>query len=311
MARCCGSTGTCACKVEAGQNVTITGRGSSQDPFVVTADVALEVSDNETFDIGLGGNGTREFPWLVEVQFADTASVGDLPDVSIEDPAERNNGDVIGWNAATQRYESQPPTTAAAGSVLTDGSLDGDGSAGDPLQVRENAGRYLSTGVDGLGLSDAGMQRLVRRFADETQRGVMTPAPDPNSLSILDSAPGRVDYWDGSEWVPIESNIGSVVDSPALLELSGAYDGGRVTQYVSSISLTTAGDGTFDLIPTSDLLAWAGVLSVTVQPTGNSTPWVCMAIPTIDRIVGKAVRVDTGAVLAGQVITASVTATLY
>jgi hypothetical protein len=297
--------------LEAGQNVKITGMGSSQDPFVVEADVALEVSDNETFDIGLGGNGTREFPWLLEVDFADTASINDLPDVEVEEPEERNNGDVLGWNATTQRYEMQPPTTAAAGSVLTDGSLDGDGSAGDPLQVRENSARYITTGVDGVGLSDAGMQRLVRRFTDAAARDAMTPAPEPNSLSILDSRPGVIEYWDGTDWLPVESEVGTQIGGSELLALSGEYDGGRVIQYVEQISLTTAPDGTFDVLPTSALLPFAGVLSVSVQPMGNGIPWSCMAIPTIDRIVGKAVRLDTGAVLAGQVITASVTALLY
>jgi hypothetical protein len=311
MARCCGSTGTCACKIEGGRNITIKGMGSSQDPFVVEANVALEVEDSPTFDVGLTGNGTQEFPWLIAIRFANGATIDALPDVNVGELEERTNGYVIGWDEATAQFTLRAPTTAAAGSVLTDASLTGDGSAGTPLSAQTDEARYVEVGANGIGLTDTGLQRIVRRYADETQRAAATPAPDPNSLSVLDSNPGQVDYWDGSEWLPIQSAVGLSVQSDALLELSGAYDGGPVVEYVNRITLVTAADGSFDALPTSELLTYGGVLSIHVQPTGNGTPWTCMAVPTVDRIVGRAIRVDNGAALAGAQITAEVRALLY
>jgi hypothetical protein len=311
MARCCGSTGTCSCKIEAGQNILLRGTGTSQDPFVVEADVALEVEDNDQFDIGLGGNGSREFPWLVEVRYAPSATLNGLPDVDNVEPEERDNGYVVGWNAARGLYELQPPTTAAVGTVLTDGSLAGDGSSGAALQVREDPARLLATGPNGLGLSDAGINRTLRRFPDAAARDAASPAPEYNSVSMLDTRPGQVDYWDGADWVPVESRVG--IDAAGeLLPLSGNYDGGRTIMYARRLSgITTAADGSFTALPTADLLTYAGVVSCTIQPTGAGTPWAAMAVPTIDRITAKAIRLDNGQPLAGAAITASVTALLY
>lgn len=307
MARCCGSTGTCACKIEAGRNVAITGTGTSQDPFVVASNVSLSVEDNTTFDLGLSGAGTLTSPWVLTLRFADGARLTDLPDVDADAP---QHGYVLGWNIVSQTWVPQPPTTAAAGGTLTDASLSGDGSSGSVLQVREDPAGYIATRAAGLGLSDTGINSLVRKFADAGTRASATPAPIFGALSMLNDHPGQIDYWDGAAWVPITNGVGLTVQSSELLALSGTYDGGPVTQFITTVSVETGVDGTFDVLSAVDLDTYAGVLSVSVQPMGP-VPWVCMVEADVDRVMGTAYRLDTGAPYAGIVVSASVTATLY
>jgi hypothetical protein len=44
------------------------------------------------------------------------------------------------------------------------------------------------------------MSQTVARFASAAARSTQLTAPVLNQLSVLDSAPGRIDYWNGSAW---------------------------------------------------------------------------------------------------------------
>lgn len=305
--RCCGGTGSCACKIEGGKNATVTGSGSVQDPYVVASDVALSVEDSTVFDLGLTGQGTLDSPWVLTVGYAATAGLNNIPDVNAPTPT---NGWVLTWSNLEQRWIPGPPTTANAGTMTHDTSLFGDGSIGNPLGARPNETRYITTTASGIGLNDAGVNRLVRPFADAATRASASPAPTIGAISILNSVPGRLDYWDGSAWQPITNGIGLAIQTGQFLSLSGAYAGGQVIQYVAQFSATTDVNGLFDVIPPANLSGRAGVLSVMVQESGT-TAWKCIVHAATDRVTGTAYRVDTGAPYGGVVLTGVVTALLY
>lgn len=305
MARCCGSA-SCACILEAGQHIQIGGSGSAQDPFVVVGDVDLAVADNTTFNLTLTGAGTVASPWTLFVAFAATASVKDLPDVSDTAPT---NGQVLVWNNGLGQYVPGSPTPAASGSVNHDTSLTGDGSPGDPLGVVASTARFIASVASGIGLSDAGINRLVRRFGTSGARAAASPVVELNTLSVLDTEPGRLDYWDGAAWkqvrqFPVDYGAGE------FYAMSGSYAGGTVTQMVRQVSFVTDGAGNFTALSPTDLASVAGVLSVNYQETGG-TPYKAILNPGSSAVVGTAYRLDTGAPYAGQVLSGVVTAWLY
>lgn len=309
MARCCGSTGTCACKIVAGDRITVTGTGTAQDPFVVQNNGALNVESNETFALVLVGDGTRESPWTLAVNYAPSAELDDLPDVDASTPT---NGQVLAWDDARGMWAAAPPTVAAAGGVLTDTSIDGDGSTADALRVVPDDARHIQVSAAGVGLTDDGINQLVRVFTDATARAAASPVPRVGTLSVLDSDPGRVDYYTGTDWLPIDNGIALNVLPGQLLQLSGPYAGGTVFQHIAQASVVTDTAGDFDVIPATSLTGFAGVLSVMVQETGT-TAWRCVvrADEVNDRIIGTAYRLSDGSPLVGFAATAVVTAMLY
>lgn len=305
MARCCG--GGCSCKVQAGTRISVTGIGSSGDPFVISADNALEVTDNSVFDLTLSGSGTASSPWSLSVGFAATAKLDDLPDVNASAPT---NAQVLGWDSATSKWTARAPTTAASGSVQHDTSLAGDGSAGSPLQVNEATGGYIET-VSGLKITDAGINQMVRRFSNATARNSASPAPVINSLSALDTVPGQIDYWTGSQWLPVKGVISVDAAGAQLLALSGAYANTMpLVMLTRTFTATTSAEGLITMIPNSLISTRAGVLSVTVTPTG-SQPYSATVVPATDRIDMVARNVADGAVLGGASISGQYTAYVY
>lgn len=307
MARCCGSTGTCACKVEGGRHITVTGTGTSQDPFRIAANTSLMVQDGPVFDMGLSGTGTPEDPWVLQVGYANTSRLTDLPDVNAPAPGDWN---VLAYNPATDQWEAAPPSVTAAGGILTDDSINGDGSVDAPLGVNANTVRYISVTAAGLGLTDAAINSLVRPFADEAARDAASPTPVIGTISMLLSDPGRLDYWDGTDWFPITNGIQLDVQPGEVLALSGSYNMGTVTQYVRQLEVVTDVDGRFEVIPAVDLSGYAGVLSVHVQPMGT-VGWVPVVDTGLDNITATAFRLDGGAPYAGYTLAATVTALLY
>lgn len=45
--------------------------------------------------------------------------------------------------------------------------------------------------------------QTVMRFTTAAQRTSQLTAPVPNQLTMLDTAPGQLDYWTGSAWAPV------------------------------------------------------------------------------------------------------------
>lgn len=312
MPRCCGGA-SCACAIDAGAHIQIAGTGSAGDPFVIIGDVDLEVVDNPRFNLSLGGLGTNAAPWTIEVEYAATAKLNDLPDVTAPTPT---NGQVLGWDSATSQWTARAPTTAASGSVQHDTALTGDGSAGSPLGVNEDPARMLATSASGLGLSDTGMSSIVRRFVDAAARTAAIPTPVLNQLTMLDSNPGQIDTWNGTAWVPA-GVFNLDMAGQQLLNLSGAYTGAqRVTFKVWNLVTTTDPIGVFDVIPPADLAGRAGVITVHVQPTataisGITQPYAVTVAPESGTIKGLASKLDDGLPLVSTPITCTVSAYLY
>lgn len=305
MPRCCGGSST-AIEVS-GAHLSIAGAGTAQSPFIIGDSISVVASDNAVFNTTVTGAGTVSSPWVVSVGFAATAKLDDLPDVNAPAPT---NTQVLGWDSATSKWTARAATTAASGSVVTDTSLSGDGSGGSPLQVVEEPNGFLSTVATGLGLSDSGKNRIVMHYATSGTRAVATLTPILNALSMLDSAPGQIDYWNGTLWVP-QGQYQIDFGSGQMLALSGGYTGGRLTQMIRQVSDVTDATGLFDVLSAIDLTGYAGVLSATFQPIG-SVAFACnLVVSSGTRVQGQAFRLLDGSPYPSQAVTGVVTAWLY
>lgn len=304
MPSCCQGA-SCACKMTPGTGITITGTGTSQDPFIVTNDRGMAVTDTTVFNLTLSGSGTAASPWTLQVDFAATAKLTNIPDVNAVGPT---NGQVLGWDSATSKWTPRAPTTAASGSVLHDTSLTGDGSVGTPLAVVIAAGRFIQSS-GGIGMTDAGINQLVRRFVDATARVSASPVPVLNALSTLDSKPGEVDYWNGTAWGPILDSF-DLVTGTEFLSLSGSYSNQRLTYFQKQLAATTDPSGLFDMLTPADVAGRTGVLMVFFQETG-SLAYKAVPFANTDRITATAFKLLDGSVFASQLISGTVFAWLY
>lgn len=297
MPRCCGGA-SCSCAIEGGSHIEVAGVGSATDPFVIVGDVDLEVVDNASFNLTLAGLGTLVSPWQLSVAYAATAKLADLPDVSETAPT---NGQVLAFNTATGLWGPVAPTTAASGAVLHDTSLAGDGSAGTPLQVQEDPAAGLTTRPAGLGLADSAINQLVRKFPTVAARTAATPVPTLNTLSLVDSEPGEIDYWDGDSWEPAGGAflLGDVAGQE-FYQLSGAYAGGRLAIITRNILTTTDATGAFVVLAATELAGRAGVMSVNTQIIYGVAPVpIVVEVEGVGgAIIGHAFRVDDGTVYA-------------
>jgi hypothetical protein len=304
MPRCCGQA-TCACVIQPGTGITITGSGTSQDPFIITAGSPLSVADNLIFDLTLNPANNQ-----LSVNYAPTAKLDDIPDVNAAGPT---NGQVLGWDSATSRWTARAPTTAASGSVLHNTSLSGDGSAGTPLAVVVDTARAMVSGATGVGLSDAGINQLVRGFANDSARTSANPAPDMNTLSMLDTVAGEIDYWDGTSWQPVKDKL-AVDVAGEFMALSGPYGGtDRLTLVVRQVNTISDASGIFTVLDAATIGGYAGLVSVQFQESGSS-PWKAVCYPDGDHVSAVAYQLldpSGGLPWATQAITGTVQAWAY
>ena len=310
---CCGGAG-CACKIEGGVGIEVSGSGSASDPVVIDANVNIEEKDNAQFNTIVVGDGSLSNPYQLETAYATTHKLNDLPDVVTPTPT---NGQVLGWDNATQKWTNRAPTTAAAGSVTTGDGIQGDGSAGAPLVAQTDTARLVGILADLIGLTDEGMNAVVRKFSDEAARSAATPAPTVNSISAINGKPGEFSFFDGSFWQPWAG--ADQIGSGELLNLSGPYSQGmRLTHLLMQVDTVTDVNGVFDVIPAS-LLATAtkpggsppaGVVSVQFQETGTLA-WRGVVFGDTDRVAGTAFRLLDGSPYASQAVTGTVDAWLY
>jgi hypothetical protein len=306
MARCCGGS-TCSCKYVEGRHLEITGSGTAADPFVFAVQTHLTTDDTEQFQLALSGSGTLDSPWLLQVTYSGGAGLNGLPDVDADLP---DDGYVLGYDASTQTWVPQAPTTVAAGTNTVGNGIDGDGSSGDALVAVGNAARYISVTGSGIGLSDAGINRLVRVFDTIAARDAASPVPVEGTLAFVADTPDALYYYDGADWVVVIRGRGRDIDDE-FLATSGSYAGGPIVTYFRQISTTTDGSGAFVALPSADLTNYSGVLSCKVIPSGAGTAWIPMVTTGGGGVNCRAVRVSDGANLAGASITATVEATLY
>jgi hypothetical protein len=308
MPSCCQGA-TCACKIAsaADGHMSVTGSGSAGDPFLLSADVAFAVNDTAQFDLTLTGTGDSADPWVLSTAYAATAKLTNIPDVNAPAPT---NGQVLGFNTASNQWTAQAPTTAPTGAVSHGPALTGDGSAGSPLTIVPDASRLVQTSASGVGLSDAGMGAVVRHFADATARAAMTPAAVLNSLSILASNPGHVDYYDGSAWKPLLTQVTFIPPSPVFLQISGPYSGTPITIKMVPVNATADSSGVFTVLGATDLTGFAGVLSLSFQETGTAAQ-VAVLGTSGSTVIGTVFNLIGGAPAVGANVTGYVTAYLY
>lgn len=312
MPNCCGGA-SCACVLTEGDHIAITGSGTSQDPFIVTADVDLAVTDNTVFNLTLAGAGTVASPWNLSVAFAATAKLDDLPDVNAPSPT---NTQVLGWDSATSKWTARAPTTAASGSVTHDTSLAGDGSGGSPLNVVTDETFDITTRAAGVGVTDTARRQSVRRFANAAARtsDAAVLAPQLNSLSILDDQPGIIWYYTGSAWAQEVASFDSQMIGTAFLQLSGAFTTQRMTRVLKKLSTTTDGLGSFDVLTAADLSGRAGVLGVqftATDPSQTGAAFQAILFPNVTKISAIARRMDDGTPWAGVAVNGLVEAWVY
>lgn len=69
MARCgCTGSGICDCTITAGTGTTVTGTGSTLDPYIITTDPEvgeITVADTATVNLTVTGDGSGATPWLI------------------------------------------------------------------------------------------------------------------------------------------------------------------------------------------------------------------------------------------------------
>lgn len=319
MSKCCGST--CACKLNAGDDLSgndsiiITGTGTQQDPFVVSFR-GLEVQDTTDLDLTLEYAVSDGGGYLLRADFASTSALDHLGDVNAPAPT---NGQVLSFNTGTGKWVAANPVVAAPGAVNADTSLTGDGSAGNPLGVSFDPDGDLEDAGSGVKLTDSAINELVRHYTDATARDAASPAPELNSLSMLDDAPGELDYWDGANWTPAVhitsvEGVDGGTGATEFLALSGPYDGRPVQIKVVQINSITDAFGAFVILDSTDLTGYAGVLSAHLQPVGDisSAGWMGMVISqTLDDVTGTALAADGSGPLVSTIITAVATVYLY
>jgi len=161
MARCRCSNVECTCKLVGGENVSITGTGNSNDPYIIHAHPSAEgvvmAGDTPTLDMEVSGSGTLDDPLVIRGQ----ANIGPLLDVSdtftvdhtltgsgtVDDPyvlssdvahleglAEGDPGDV--WTKLPDgTWYPMPAPVVPPGSVITYQGLVGEGTVASPLSV--------------------------------------------------------------------------------------------------------------------------------------------------------------------------------
>lgn len=125
--------------------VAVSGSGSAANPYRVSVEQALTVSDSATVNLTMTGSGTAGDPYILSGDA--TLELGDLTDVVTTG----STGDVLALQGDGS-FALNPPSTASPGAIVTGASsgLDGDGSGGDPLTIVLAPNSGLSLSASGL-----------------------------------------------------------------------------------------------------------------------------------------------------------------
>lgn len=135
---CCGQA-TCACILEPGTGIQVTGSGTPTDPYVIASTVTdlstfLQVQDTTSVNLSLVGSGVEGDPLVLRAY--STLALTQLADV--QDPAGGPSvGEVPVWvgSGSDGHWEFQAPPPSPAGAVNVSTGLEGIGSVGDPIAV--------------------------------------------------------------------------------------------------------------------------------------------------------------------------------
>lgn len=140
MGRCsCSGNSVCACVVQGGEGVRVTGAGTVSNPYVVVSTQAVEryflTSDTPSVDLTLEGGGTPQNPFVISAEA--TLALTDLSDIG--DGQAPVNGDVPVW--VVDHWEFQPAPSGGSGgsggltSVTTGAGVTGSGTGADPVKA--------------------------------------------------------------------------------------------------------------------------------------------------------------------------------
>ena len=175
---CCGG-GACACIVNAGNGIEVTGSGTPNDPYLIASTVGgladlLRVRDTSSVNLVLTGSGSQGDP--LELQAISTLRLSELADV--DDPS---GGPSVGespvWVGAGSEghWEFQTPPPAPAGAVNVENGLYGIGDVSDPIGV-STSGVWGSGALSGLGGdSTIGLEIYVDSAGELRAEPVGTP----------------------------------------------------------------------------------------------------------------------------------------
>lgn len=178
MAKCGCAGGTCSCAITAGTNVSVTGTGSTTNPYVVSSTgTALTVQDSSTIDLTLTGEGTAVNPLLLRADYIGTITVPD-----------------------TQPAESQSWSGAVSLATLT-----------GPRTIRANlTGNVTSVTMPTWASSVSASITLILSQDATGNRTWVMPGTSAFGIDIvLSTAPNARDLvvmlWTGVQWIAIAS----------------------------------------------------------------------------------------------------------
>jgi hypothetical protein len=150
MARCgCSDSNICSCVIRGGGAVDVTGTGTFTNPYVVSVGSGIVVTDTGTIDLSLSGEGSVTEPWNLTANF-----VGSMEDIADVDLSNTTTGHVLALQA-DGTYDLVPPATASPGAINSAQAIQGDGSAGLPLDVRLAPDSGLTKTAAGLAVTGA------------------------------------------------------------------------------------------------------------------------------------------------------------
>lgn len=201
---CCG--GSSAVVIRGEGDVTVSGSGTVSDPYVVTGDIDLSIRalQTPTINTTIVGSGTSDDPYVISADLV--AGLSDLTDVQITTTP--TTGWVVLWDGSA--WVAGPAPTQEPGAVNVGGGIEGDGTVGDPIQIKvsnlvDDSPSGLYTYIDSAGELRAQMPSSSTSWAAITGKPSTFPPSahtHPNSdltgLLTGTAAPGSGLGVDGS-----------------------------------------------------------------------------------------------------------------
>jgi hypothetical protein len=208
MAGKCGCAGTtCSCKIQGGGGISVTGAGTAGNPYVISGGGYFNVQDTASLHLVLLGDGSSSSPFTLSGEVV--AALDDLSDV---DTSDTTVGKVLA-RKADGTFFMAPPSVAAVGSVSVGPSIEGDGSGGDPLDVRLAA-------QSGLQIVAGGLQALPRTVTSEADLDT-TYGAAPTGALVADTDGSGAWIKTASGWAAILEDTGNVTSIANVTESSG------------------------------------------------------------------------------------------